>query len=148
MPETIELKMSPMTSGSAANPEFVGVNDWTTWNQRGRNTIAPKKANAAKKVETIEAEYVRLRHRSSGTIGSLARASARMNSSVTMMPMKMNPPTVGSVHALSVCVDGLYKPLLVRKTSRKIIEIVKITPPTMSKFRVADAVLTVGRSRW
>ncbi len=38
--------------------------------------------------------------------------------------------------------------LLVRPISRNTIAIVKITPPTMSKFRVADFVLTVGSSRW
>ena len=48
--------MRPTTSGSAARPEFVGEKPCTTWNQRGRNTIAPKKANAAKKIETIDAE--------------------------------------------------------------------------------------------
>ena len=46
-------------SGSAARPEFVGEKPSTTWNQRGRKTIAPKNAKAAKKTETIVAEYVR-----------------------------------------------------------------------------------------
>ena len=43
-------------SGRAARPEFVGEKPSTTWNQRGRKTIAPKNAKAAKKVETIDAE--------------------------------------------------------------------------------------------
>ena len=43
-------------SGRAARPESVGEKPSTTWNQRGRKTIAPKNAKAAKKVETIEAE--------------------------------------------------------------------------------------------
>ena len=43
---------------------------------------------------------------------------------------------------------ALVRPLLVRPTSRKTIEIVKIAPPMRSKLRVADAVLTVGSSRW
>ena len=93
MPETIELLMRPSTSGRAARPEFVGEKPSTTWNQRGRNTIAPKKAKAAKKTETIDAEYARLFQRSSGTMGSLARASARTNSTEPMMPARMNPPT-------------------------------------------------------
>ena len=52
----IELTMRPTISGSAARPEFVGEKPSTTWNQRGRKTIAPKKAKAAKNVETIDAE--------------------------------------------------------------------------------------------
>ena len=32
--------------------------------------------------------------------------------------------------------------------SRNTIATVKITPPMMSKFRVADFALTVGSSRW
>ena len=56
IPDAIELLMRPITRGRAARPEFVGEKPWTTWNQRGRNTIAPKKANAAKKIETIDAE--------------------------------------------------------------------------------------------
>jgi hypothetical protein len=56
MPEMIELPIRPMTNGSAARPEFVGLKPSTTWNQRGRNTIAPKKANAAKNTETMDAE--------------------------------------------------------------------------------------------
>ena len=63
-------------------------------------------------------------------IGSLARASARMNSSVPTIPMRMNPPTVGSVHSPNC--------LLVRPTSRKTIATVKIAPPSRSKLRVAD----------
>ena len=43
-------------SGRAARPELVGEKLSTTWNQRGRKTIAPKNANAAKKVETMDAE--------------------------------------------------------------------------------------------
>ena len=42
--------------------------------------IAPKNAKAAKNVATIEAAYVRLRNRWSGTIGSFARDSAQMKS--------------------------------------------------------------------
>ena len=38
-------------SGSAARPELVGEKPWTTWNQRGRKTIAPKNAKAAKNVD-------------------------------------------------------------------------------------------------
>ena len=86
------------------------------------------------------AEYVRLFHRSSGMIGSLARDSATMNSSVPMMPMRMKPPTVGSVQSPNC--------LLVRPTSRKTIATVKIAPPIRSKLRVAACVLTVGSSRW
>ena len=41
-------------SGSAARPEFVGLNPWTTWNQRGRKMIAPKNAKVAKNTEIIE----------------------------------------------------------------------------------------------
>ena len=52
----IELAMRPIISGRAARPEFVGEKLSTTWNQRGRNTIAPKKANAAKNTDTIVAE--------------------------------------------------------------------------------------------
>ncbi len=48
--------MRPTMSGRAARPESVGEKPSTTWNQRGRKTIAPKKAKAAKKVETIDAE--------------------------------------------------------------------------------------------
>ena len=140
MPDTIELKIRPMTSGSAARPEYVGLKPSTTWNQRGRNTIAPKKAKAAKNTEIIDAEYARLFHRSSGTIGSFARASARTNSTLPMMPMRMNPPTVGSVQSPNC--------LLVRPTSRNEIATVKIAPPRMSKLRVADGVRTTGRSRW
>ena len=55
-PDTIELKIRPIISGRAARPEYVGEKSWTTWNQRGRKTIAPKNAKAAKKVETIELE--------------------------------------------------------------------------------------------
>ena len=55
-PEAIELKIRPTINGSAASPEFVGEKPSTTWNQRGRKTIAPKNAKAAKNVETIEAE--------------------------------------------------------------------------------------------
>ena len=73
-------------------------------------------------------------------IGSLARASAQMNSSVPMIPTRMNPPTVGSVHSPNC--------LLVRPTSRKTIATVKIAPPSRSKLRVAAGVLTVGSSRW
>ena len=108
--------------------------------QRGRKTIAPKNAKAAKKTETMVAEYVRPRHRSSGTIGSLARDSARMNSRVPMMPTRMNPPTVGSAQSPNC--------LLVRPTNRKTIATVKIAPPMRSKLRVADGVLTVGSNLW
>ena len=52
----------------------------------------------------------------------------------------MNPPTVGSAQSLNC--------LLVRPTSRNTIATVKIAPPIRSKLRVADFVLTVGRSRW
>ena len=117
-------------SGRAARPELVGEKPWTTWNQRGRNTIAPKNANAAKKTETIEAEYVRPFHRSSGTIGSLARDSARTNSREPMRPTRMSPPTVGSDQSLGCS--------LVRPTSRNTIAIVKMNPPMRSKLRVAD----------
>ena len=55
-PDTIELKIRPTMSGRAARPELVGEKPSTTWNQRGRNTIAPKNAKAAKKTETIVAE--------------------------------------------------------------------------------------------
>ena len=55
-PETIELKIRPTMSGRTARPELVGEKPSTTWNQRGRKTIAPKNAKAAKKIETIEAE--------------------------------------------------------------------------------------------
>ncbi len=73
-------------------------------------------------------------------MGSLARDSAKMNSSVPTRPMMMNPPTVGSVHSLNC--------LLVRPTSRNTIANVKMVPPIRSKLRVADLVLTVGSSRW
>ena len=52
----IELAMRPTISGSAARPELVGEKPSTTWNQRGRKTIAPKNAKAAKKTETMVAE--------------------------------------------------------------------------------------------
>ena len=52
----IELPMRPTMSGSSARPELVGEKPSTTWNQRGRKTIAPKNANAAKKTVTIVAE--------------------------------------------------------------------------------------------
>ena len=55
-PDTIELKIRPTMSGRAASPEFVGEKPSTTWNQRGRNTIAPKNANAAKNTVTMVAE--------------------------------------------------------------------------------------------
>ena len=54
MPDAIELKIRPATSGRAARPEFVGEKPWTNWNQRGRKMIAPKNAKLAKKVDTIE----------------------------------------------------------------------------------------------
>ena len=127
-------------SGRAASPELVGEKPWTNWNQRGRNTIAPKNAKAAKNVDTIDAEYVRLRHRCSGMMGSFARASATMNNSVPMMPTRMNPPTVGSVQSLNC--------LLVRPTSRNTIDTVKMNPPRRSKLRLAFLVFTVGSSRW
>ena len=73
-------------------------------------------------------------------IGSLARDSAKMNSSVPTMPTRMNPPTVGSAQSPNC--------LLVRPTSRNTIATVKIAPPMRSKLRVAEAVLTVGSSRW
>ena len=57
----IELAIRPTISGSAARPELVGEKPWTTWNQRGRKTIAPKNAKAAKKHRDHRAEYVRLR---------------------------------------------------------------------------------------
>ena len=53
------------------------------------------------------------------------------------MPTRMNPPTVGSAQSPNC--------LLVRPTSRKTIETVKIAPPMRSKLRVAAAVLTVGQ---
>ena len=59
----------------------------------------------------------------------------------------MNPPTVGSVQSLSAWVVGLVWPFWVRPTSRKPVAIVKITPPRMSKLRVARGFLTVGSSR-
>ena len=52
----IELAMSPTIRGSSPRPEFVGEKPWTICSQRGRNTIAPKKANAAKNTATIVAE--------------------------------------------------------------------------------------------
>jgi hypothetical protein len=73
-------------------------------------------------------------------IGSLARASARMNSTVPTRPARMNPPTVRSVHSPNC--------LFVRPTSRKLIATVKMAPPRTSKLRVACAVFTFGRSRW
>ena len=63
-----------------------------------------------------------------------------MNSSVPTMPMRMNPPTVGSVQSPNC--------LLVRPTSRNTIETAKMNPPIRSKLRVAFFVLTVGSSRW
>ena len=59
--------------------------------------IAPKKAKAAKNVATIEAAYVRFRNRWSGTIGSFARDSAQMKSTIPTSATRMKPPTVGSV---------------------------------------------------
>src|SRR6186713_1902735 len=106
----MELAIRPTMRGRAARPEFVGEKPSTTWNQRGRKTIAPKNAKAAKKVETIDAEYVRLRHRSSGTIGSLARDSANRKIRVPIRPMRMNPPTAGSVQSLRAWVTGLFRP--------------------------------------
>ena len=73
-------------------------------------------------------------------IGSFARDSAKMNSSVPTMPMWMKPPTVGSVQSPNC--------LFVRPMSRNTIETVKIAPPMRSKLRDADLVLTVGSSRW
>ena len=87
------------------------------------------------------AEYVRPFHRSSGTIGSLARASAKMNSSVA-------DDADGDEAADGRTRDQSPDCLLVRPISRNTIAIVKITPPMMSKLRVADGVLTVGSSRW
>ena len=45
----MELKIRPITSGRAARPELVGEKPSTTWNQRGKKTIKPKKAKAAKR---------------------------------------------------------------------------------------------------
>ena len=73
-------------------------------------------------------------------IGSFARDSAKMNSRVPTRPMAMNPPTEKSDQSLNC--------LLVRPTSRNTIATVKMKPPIRSKLRVADAVLTVGSSRW
>ena len=95
----MELKINPIIRGNAARPESVGEKPWTTWNQRGRKTIAPKNAKAAKKLETIELEYVRLRKRPSGMIGSFARDSAEMNSRIPTTPARIRPPTDGSVHS-------------------------------------------------
>ena len=140
IPDTIELKMSPAMSGRAASPEFVGEKPWTNWNQRGRKMIAPKNAKLAKKVATIELEYVRFRNRCSGMIGSLARDSAPRNRRIPTSPARRNPPTVGSAHWPNC--------LFVRPRSRKVIATAKIAPPRMSKFLVALAVFTVGSNRW
>ena len=61
-----------------------------------------------------------------------------------MMPARMNPRR-RSVHRAPVVVELA---LLVRPISRNVIAIVKITPPRMSKLRVALGVLTVGSRRW
>jgi hypothetical protein len=69
----------------------------------------------------------------------LARDSTNAKIAEPMRPIRMNPPTVASVHSPNC--------LLVRPMSRNEIAIVKMTPPRMSKFRLAFFVLTTGSSR-
>ena len=68
----------------------------TTWYQRGRNTIAAKNPNAARKTEATDTVNARLRNSSSGTIGSAARDSTQMNPARTTSPRPISPPTAGS----------------------------------------------------
>src|SRR3954454_2092350 len=100
-----------MTSGKRASPEFVGVNPWTIWNQRGRKMIAPKNAKAAKNVATIDAAYVRFRNRLSGTIGSFARDSAQTKSTTPTRPARIRTPTCGEAQSYAWCVAGLVNAL-------------------------------------
>ena len=53
MPATIELMISPPRSGRIWRPESRALEPATTWNQRGRNTIAPKNPKLIRKVETM-----------------------------------------------------------------------------------------------
>ena len=61
--------------------------------------------------------------------------------------MRMKPPTVGSVQSYSWCVAGSVCPCWSGRRAGSSIAIVKITPPRMSKLRVARGFLTVGSSR-
>jgi hypothetical protein len=63
-----------------------------------------------------------------------------MKSSVPIEPMRMNPPTVGSVQSPELLVGQADQQEADRDGEDR--------PPTMSKLRVARAFLTVGSSRW
>ena len=120
-PATIEEPIRPMSIGKMRYPDAVAVSCRTTWNQRGRKMIAPKNPKLTKKVARIEDTYVRFRQRSSGTIGSLARDSARTNNTLRARPIPMKPPTENVLQSPNC--------LLVKPTSRKPIAIVKIRAP-------------------
>ena len=64
----------------------------TVWNQRGRNTTAEMNPKDAKNVANTEIATVRMRNRSSGTIGSRKRDSHHTNTKPTMTPMSIRPP--------------------------------------------------------
>ncbi len=63
-------------------------------------------------------------------MGSLARRSAKRKRTMPTSEMRMKPPTVGSLQSLNC--------LLVRPTRRKVMAMLKITPPRTSKLRVAS----------
>ena len=71
----------------------------TTWNQRGRKTIAAKKPMAARNIAVTLPVNAGMRKSLSGTSGSWARLSTKMNAARTINPRTISPPTVGSVHS-------------------------------------------------
>src|SRR4051812_49021683 len=98
-PDTTAEKISPPSSGSIWYPETVADAPPTTWSQRGRNTIAAKNPNDARKTDATDTVNARFRNRPSGTIGSAARDSQSTNSARITRPTRIRPPTVTSSHS-------------------------------------------------
>ena len=114
----------------------MGVAPCTNWNHCGRKIAAPKKPNEMRNVAMMDAEYVRMRHRPSGTMGSLAFHSTRTKSTPTARPMAIRPPTSNVFQSL-VC-------LFVRPMSSDATATMKTPAPRKSRLREASGRFTVG----
>ena len=97
-------------------PDSVALAPATVWNQRGRKMTAPKKPNAARDIAITEIVNARIRNSASGTIGSGARDSIRMKITPKTSPIRISPPTDGSVQSRvgDFCVRPIRKGAIAR----------------------------------
>src|SRR5438552_17958941 len=103
-PEPIDDPIRPTRNGKSFRPEVVGSAPSTTWKYSGRKMIEAPKPKVAKKIETIDAEKVRLRNRCSGMIGCATRLSTITKITRKNAPASIQVQTFASLKAyFSAC---------------------------------------------